>query len=62
MTHIDPNDVGRMPPEDRPAHVGPHHYANCGAYRPVANNHKCPYCPERCPECGATYRRREVSA
>lgn len=32
-------------------HVGRHHLANCGNYRPVAGNDDCPNCPSPCP-CG----------
>lgn len=56
MAHIDPNVVGRMPPEDRPVHVGKHHREFCGEWRPVTNE-PCPACADRCPECGSFLRR-----
>lgn len=59
MARVDPSDVGRLPPEDRAVHVGNHHYAPCGEWRPRPGNRECPYCPERCPGCGASYHRRE---
>lgn len=38
-------------------HVGRHHRASCGEWRPVASNDLCPRCPEICPECGSRYYR-----
>lgn len=38
-------------------HLGRHHYASCGEWRPIMGNHDCPRCPVKCPGCGSHYNR-----
>lgn len=37
------------------AHVGRHHFARCGEWRPIMGNRLCPRCQGKCPGCGAYY-------
>jgi hypothetical protein len=35
-------------------HVGRHHFAPCGDWRPILGNRDCPRCPVKCA-CGTYY-------
>lgn len=54
---LEQGDPDRFPAPDPPKHLGRHHFARCGEYRPVMGNHECLTCPDVCPGCGAAYVR-----
>jgi hypothetical protein len=55
MHHTDGDPAENRVRDGWTPHAGRHHYAKCGAYRPVPGNTDCPTCPRNCPECGAYY-------